>query len=35
MQLNLPSERDTGITNVSNARYTIEEYARAIKKHKK
>jgi hypothetical protein len=35
MQLNPPSERDAGIINVPNARYIIEEHARAVKKYKK
>jgi hypothetical protein len=35
MQLNPPLERDAGVTNVPNARYTVEKHARAVKKHKK
>jgi hypothetical protein len=35
MQLNSPSERDAGITNVFSARYTVEEHAKAVKEHKK
>jgi hypothetical protein len=35
MQLNLPSERDAGVTNMFSARYTVEKYARAVKEHKK
>jgi hypothetical protein len=35
MQLNPPSERDAGVTNVPNARYTVEEHARAVEEHKK
>jgi hypothetical protein len=35
MQLNLPSKKDAGVTNVPNARYIIEKHAKAVKKHKK
>jgi hypothetical protein len=35
MQLNPPSEKDAGVTNVSNARYIIEKHARIVKEHKK
>ena len=35
MQLNLPSERNADMTNVFNARYTVEEHARAVKEYKK
>jgi hypothetical protein len=34
MQLNLPSERDAGVTNMLNARYTVEKHARAVKKYR-
>jgi hypothetical protein len=35
MQLNPPSKRDAGITNIFNARYTVEKHAKAVKKYKK
>jgi hypothetical protein len=35
MQLNPPLKRDAGVTNMFNARYTIEKYAKAIKEYKK
>jgi hypothetical protein len=35
MQLNPPLKRDAGVTNMLNARYTIEKHARAVKEHKK
>jgi hypothetical protein len=34
MQLNPPLERDAGVTNTFNARYTIKKYAKAIKEYK-
>ena len=35
MQLNPPSEKDAGVTNIFNARYTVEEHVRAVKEYKK
>jgi hypothetical protein len=31
MQLNPPSERDAGVTNVLNARYIVEKYRKQLK----
>jgi hypothetical protein len=35
MQLNPPLERDAGVINMPNARYTVEKHARVVKEHKK
>jgi hypothetical protein len=35
MQLNFPLEKDAGVTNVSNARYTVKKHAKAVKEYKK